>query len=251
MRVLVPMVVCAGVATAAPVVSEFGSSAEGWVVSTRTSGSGFLSEVASYTPDWFSSGGDPGGYASEVDPDSNWSFFKAPAPFLGDQSGQSGRELRFSVQTSRLELAEGRLVILVGGGGLAISHMIPTPTLNAWTRQRIPLRVGYWKASSNGAGTDADQARIDAVLSNLQTFLIGMEYGSDALEEIVGIDSVVLGACTADLAAPFGVLNIFDIQAFLNLYNAQDAGADLASPFGTFNIFDIQAFIGLYNQGCP
>ena len=57
--------------------------------------------------------------------------------------------------------------------------------------------------------------------------------------------------CPADLAAPFGVLNIFDIQAYIGLYNGQDSAADLAAPFGTFNIFDIQAFIGLYNQGCP
>ncbi|RMH28786.1 MAG: hypothetical protein D6692_04885 [Planctomycetota bacterium] len=57
--------------------------------------------------------------------------------------------------------------------------------------------------------------------------------------------------CPADLAAPFGVLNIFDIQAYIGLYNAQDPAADLAAPTGAFNIFDIQAYIGLYNQGCP
>ncbi len=57
--------------------------------------------------------------------------------------------------------------------------------------------------------------------------------------------------CPADLAEPFGTLNIFDIQAYIGLYNTQDAAADLAEPFGVFNIFDIQAFIGLYNQGCP
>ena len=45
--------------------------------------------------------------------------------------------------------------------------------------------------------------------------------------------------------------NIFDIQAFIGLYNAQDPSADLAAPFGAFNIFDIHAYIGLYNQGCP
>ncbi len=57
--------------------------------------------------------------------------------------------------------------------------------------------------------------------------------------------------CPADLAEPFGVLNIFDIQSFIGLYNAQDPGADLAAPFGTLNIFDLQAYIGLYNLGCP
>jgi len=58
-------------------------------------------------------------------------------------------------------------------------------------------------------------------------------------------------SCPADLAPPFGSLNIFDIQAYIGLYNAQDPAADLAAPFGAWNIFDIQAYIGLYNQGCP
>jgi hypothetical protein len=57
--------------------------------------------------------------------------------------------------------------------------------------------------------------------------------------------------CTADLAAPFGILNIFDLQAYINLYNSQDPSADLAAPFGTFNIFDLQAYINVFNQGCP
>jgi len=57
--------------------------------------------------------------------------------------------------------------------------------------------------------------------------------------------------CFADLAEPFGSLNIFDLQAYIGLYNAQDASADLAAPFGTFNIFDLQAYINLYNAGCP
>ncbi len=57
--------------------------------------------------------------------------------------------------------------------------------------------------------------------------------------------------CPADLAEPFGVLNIFDLQAYLGLYNAQDPAADLAEPVGAFNIFDVQAYLGLYNAGCP
>ncbi len=57
--------------------------------------------------------------------------------------------------------------------------------------------------------------------------------------------------CPADLAEPFGTLNIFDIQAFIALFNLQDPAADLAEPFGAFNIFDIQEYINRYNAGCP
>jgi hypothetical protein len=58
-------------------------------------------------------------------------------------------------------------------------------------------------------------------------------------------------SCAADLAEPFGVLNFFDVAAFIGLYNAQDPGADLAEPFGVLNFFDVAAYIGAYNAGCP
>ena len=74
------------------------------------------------------------------------------------------------------------------------------------------------------------------------------ESGIDAFRVI---DVVCDTACPADLAEPFGTLNIFDIQAFIGLYNAQDPAADIAAPLGTWNIFDLQAYIDQYNQGCP
>jgi len=57
--------------------------------------------------------------------------------------------------------------------------------------------------------------------------------------------------CVADLAAPFGVLNFFDIVEYINLFNAGDPAADLAAPFGSINFFDIVEFINLFNAGCP
>jgi hypothetical protein len=57
--------------------------------------------------------------------------------------------------------------------------------------------------------------------------------------------------CPPDLAAPFGVLNFFDVSAFLAAYNAQDPAADFAEPFGVFNFFDLSAFLAAYNAGCP
>lgn len=67
----------------------------------------------------------------------------------------------------------------------------------------------------------------------------------------VGFRLAAWSPCPADLAAPFGTLNVFDIIEFIALYNAQDPAADLAAPIGSFNIFDVQAYLGLYNAGCP
>lgn len=58
-------------------------------------------------------------------------------------------------------------------------------------------------------------------------------------------------ACPADLAAPFGVLDFFDVSAFITAYSAQDPAADFAAPFGSFDFFDVSAFITAYTAGCP
>jgi hypothetical protein len=56
--------------------------------------------------------------------------------------------------------------------------------------------------------------------------------------------------CPADINAD-GLLNFFDVAAYIALYNASDPAADLAAPFGTLNFFDLAAYIALYNAGCP
>lgn len=59
------------------------------------------------------------------------------------------------------------------------------------------------------------------------------------------------GCSPADLAEPHGVLNFFDLSAYLALYNTQDPAADLAAPYGVFNFFDLSAYLAAYNAGCP
>jgi len=47
-----------------------------------------------------------------------------------------------------------------------------------------------------------------------------------------------------------GVLDIFDVFAFLDAFNAQDAAADFTDD-GVFDVFDVFGFLDLFNQGCP
>ena len=55
----------------------------------------------------------------------------------------------------------------------------------------------------------------------------------------------------ADLAAPLGTLNFFDISAYLALFNTGNPAADLAAPLGVLNFFDLSAYLAIYNAGCP
>ncbi|MFG0315061.1 MAG: GC-type dockerin domain-anchored protein [Phycisphaerales bacterium] len=57
------------------------------------------------------------------------------------------------------------------------------------------------------------------------------------------------GDCPADLNGD-GMLNFFDVSAFLTAYNAMDPVADFNGD-GMYNFFDVSAFLTVYNAGCP
>ncbi len=56
-------------------------------------------------------------------------------------------------------------------------------------------------------------------------------------------------ACAVDLTGD-GVLDFFDVSAFLNAYTAMDPAADFTGD-GVFDFFDVSAFLNAYSAGCP
>ncbi|MHA7814808.1 MAG: GC-type dockerin domain-anchored protein [Phycisphaerales bacterium] len=56
-------------------------------------------------------------------------------------------------------------------------------------------------------------------------------------------------ACTPDLTGD-GVLDFFDVSAFLSAYSAQDPAADFTGD-GQFDFFDVSAFLNAFSAGCP
>lgn len=59
------------------------------------------------------------------------------------------------------------------------------------------------------------------------------------------------GCSDADLAAPFGVVDLDDADAFIAAFIAGDPAADFVAPFGVVDLDDVDAFIGLFLAGCP
>lgn len=58
-------------------------------------------------------------------------------------------------------------------------------------------------------------------------------------------------ACAADLAPPFGLLDLADVVAFVSAFAAMEPAADLAEPYGLFDLEDVTAFVHSFNTGCP
>ncbi|MEM1186140.1 MAG: LamG-like jellyroll fold domain-containing protein [Planctomycetota bacterium] len=55
----------------------------------------------------------------------------------------------------------------------------------------------------------------------------------------------------ADLAPPFGIVDLADIDAFIAAFLVQDPLADLVPPAGVIDLADIDAFIAAFLAGCP
>lgn len=58
------------------------------------------------------------------------------------------------------------------------------------------------------------------------------------------------GCSSADLAEPFGVLDMEDINAFVSLFLTNDPAADIAGD-GLYSLADIVGFLTAYAGGCP
>jgi len=72
----------------------------------------------------------------------------------------------------------------------------------------------------------------------------GLEAGSAYF-----IDITCTAPCPADLTGD-GILNFFDVSAFLGAFAAQNPDADFNGD-GSYNFFDVSAFLGAFSAGCP
>jgi uncharacterized lipoprotein YddW (UPF0748 family) len=106
--------------------------------------------------------------------------------------------------------------------------------LNALEANRSPdaagtgFRDNLFDLDGDGMVDDADRARLIALL-----------------------DEATGEPCPADLAPPFGVLDLADVNTFIFGFITQNPVSDLAEPTGVFDLQDIGAFIDSFNGGCP
>ncbi len=102
--------------------------------------------------------------------------------------------------------------------------VIPEPNLTdfgTWFRAMATVDGEVWAAGqSNGLSAGITQRQVDCAVD-----------------------------CIADLNFD-GMLDFFDVSAFLNAYNAMDPAADFTGD-GNYDFFDVSGFLNAYNAGCP
>lgn len=229
--------------------SSFNKDTEGW---------GTLNDVQNFQ--WDGGIGNPAGAIRGQDIGSgNVWYFTASTLYHGDLSGAYGNTLSWELlgivgnHTTIPDQAD----VMLTGAGITIGIDADVQPLNGqWTPWEVVIAPGAWRTvtnTSNGAlGTPVDEAQIRAVLADVIGLYIRGEYTNTAGDRMAldNVSLIVGGLCPADLAAPYGVINVFDLFAYLDAYNAADPIADIAEPFGVFNLFDVFEYLDLYNTGC-
>ena len=78
------------------------------------------------------------------------------------------------------------------------------------------------------------------------------EWVATGMSPIVEMDFAVINLanpCPADLTGD-GLLNFFDVSAFLSAFGAMEPAADFTND-GLYNFFDVSAFLSAFGAGCP
>jgi hypothetical protein len=184
------------------VVSGFDAGDEGWqVVSFENLTTDNFSIVATYTPTFNLTGGNPGGYIATTDQDNGDFTFSAPAKFLGDMSGATGisYDLIYPVGAINYQPTD---VILVGNGVTLLwkssPDIVPGPSWMGVSLDFVPSTEWHVGTSNGALATAADFAN---VLGNLSGIFIRVEY-TTGLIETPGLDNVRLARVSAPVPEP-------------------------------------------------
>jgi len=138
----------------------------------------------------------------------------------------------------------------LGFGNVAYEFFMDGTSGGPWLDQE-PGYLAFSFLSAGARHYGWAEIEIDNADNTDDGFLVLYRIGYETTPNTPISAGAPLGCSPADLAAPFGALNFFDISTFITLFNAGDPGADFAAPFGSLNFFDVAEYITLFNAGCP
>ena len=178
------------------IVSDFGTNDEGWkVVSFQNLTTDNFGIVATYSPTFNPTGGNPGGFISTTDQDNGDLTFSAPAKFLGNVSAATGLsyDLIYPVGAINYQPTD---IILMGNGVTLLwksnPDIVPGPSWMSVNLDFVPSTEWHVGTSNGALATGADFGN---VLGNLSGLFIRGEY-STGLVESPGLDNVTLAGVT-------------------------------------------------------
>lgn len=114
------------------------------------------------------------------------------------------------------------------------------------------LKDGQWRVWSQGSSPLPHNQiwDLESRLFENGNYQLWIACASEAIAVITVEGDGLPGCNPADIAEPFGVLDLADIQAFIAAFIAHDQLADLDAN-GIFDLTDLQTFVLDFTAGCP
>jgi len=112
----------------------------------------------------------------------------------------------------------------------------------------LAIYVHFGRIELFDVSDPSDLVRMDPILENAEN-LARVDAESLLLATSNGVAVYSFAPCAADLTGD-GLLNFFDISAFVNAFLAMDPVADFTGE-GDFNFFDFSAYLAAFSAGCP
>jgi len=169
--------------TAQQISSTFDTGIDNWLV---------VGDATSAEPNYVTTGGNPGGYASADDTAAGgvW-VWSAPAKFLGNQATSYGKMLRFDLKQSSLNSQFDDSDVIISGTDITIALDLPNNPGTDWTHYDVLLNETLeWKIDNINSGVLASATEITAVLADITSLKIRGEYVSGS--DTGGLDNVIL-----------------------------------------------------------
>ena len=127
---------------AAGPTSTFDVDDEGWLI---------VNNGPETTPEYDSTGGNPGGYISSEDSVQGAAFWLAPSKFLGDMATAYNTGLSFDLKQSKTGRQTDAGDVLLTGGGLTVVFDTCYNPGSEWTHYGVPLHeLAGWRRDSLG-----------------------------------------------------------------------------------------------------
>ena len=170
-----------------------------------------------------------------------------PGTIAADGSIDLGSIPFGSVVTDQFDAGNGGNVALWGPSGIGDIHY----SLEADAGITVP-GGSFSESAGGGLNTHTFDADI-ATNSNGGPVSADIRILSDDPDQpvlTIALTGTIVGCSKADFAVPFGTMDFFDVQEFLDAFANGLPEADLTGE-GEFNFFDVQEFLDQFSAGCP
>lgn len=171
--------------------SSFNAGVEGWQATLDTHGVGTLDTAHTVAAVWETTGGNPGGCVSNVDPGvgGTW-YWTAPSAFLGDIHQAVGGTLTYDMWATNHGNWTRTDIVLKSTDGTVLTTSMGGDPGNTWTSFTIPMTAGNW--NNQTAGHAATAGEFLQVLSSVDQLWIRGEFYNGPDQGF--LDNVVLTA---------------------------------------------------------